>query len=443
MSATETAEPIIAVGLLENEAGVRITLHDVFEDANGGSWPAGTYEALRSGESIDIRGPRSVSSLPIWRLMPGASTFALISRVGRQFHWAEDELQQFAGGVRVECDEDGLRVINDVPLETYLSCVVCSEMAADCPLELIKAHSVISRSWLLAQRAQNQTQSKPWQENAQGLRWYDQSAHSAFDVCAEDHCQRYHGLDRISTNTVREAIAQTRGEVLTHDGKICDARYSKSCGGVVEDARAAWSDDKVPYLVTLFDGPQELSPTLDLTREEDFVRFLNEPCAAYCNCDSDNVLDLILPERDRRTTPAFFRWTARLAATQIRAWIREKRDLDIGRPLRFEPLMRAASGRLVSLRIVGGDGSIVLGKELEIRRVLSDSHLLSSAFIVEAEGRAEAPEAFVLHGAGWGHGVGLCQIGAAVMAVEGQDHRAILQHYYPGAHCTGNYARNP
>lgn len=436
------AEPIIAVGLLENEAAVRVTLHAAFEDANGGDWPAGIYDVQRHSDALTISGPRSARAERVWQLLPGTSTFALVSRVGHQFHWAEDELQQFAGGIRVECDQDGLRVINDVALETYLSCVVCSEMAADCPLELIKAHSVISRSWLLAQRAQGDTAHTPWQENDQGLRWYDQSAHAGFDVCAQDHCQRYHGLGRISTDTVLQAIAQTRGEVLTHDGAICDARYSKSCGGVVEDARAAWSDSAVPYLISLFDGPPAHRPRLDLAQEEDFRRFLDEPCEAYCNCDRDDILDMILPERDRRTTPAFFRWSARLASTQVRDWVREKRAVDIGHPLRFEPVIRAASGRLVSLRIVGSDEAIVLGKELEIRRVLSDSHLLSSAFIANPEGQADAPDAFVLRGAGWGHGVGLCQIGAAVMAVQGHDHRAILQHYYPGAQFSGNYARD-
>jgi len=403
--------------------------------------PTGNYAAQRRDNAVHVSGPRSAAGLGSWQLVPGNATFALTSRVGHQFHWAEDELQRFAGGLRVECDDDGLRVINDVPLETYLTSVVCSEMGADCPLELIKAHSVVSRSWLLAQRAHADTARAPWQENARGLRWYDQTAHAAFDVCAEDHCQRYHGLGRIRTQTVRDAIAQTRGEVLTHDGKICDARYSKSCGGVVEDARAAWSDTPVPYLVAFFDGPEERAPEHDLTTENGFQAFLQAPAAAYCQCSDDSVLDMILPERDRRTTPDFYRWSTRIRPEQITTWLREKRDTDIGQPLALEPLERGASGRLISLRVVGSNGSITLGKELEIRRVLSDSHLLSSAFVVAPEGSADAPDAFVLHGAGWGHGAGLCQIGAAVMAVEGHDHRAILQHYSPGTSCRSNYAR--
>lgn len=435
------SEPTIAVGLLEGKTRVRVILNQAFVDRAGDDWPAGTYEVQRRADTLEITGPRTASYANSWQLVPGNATFALTSRVGHQFHWAEDELQQFAGGVRVECDEAGLRVINDVPLETYLASVVCSEMAADCPLELIKAHSVISRSWLLAQRAHADTARAPWQENVRGQRWYDQTAHAAFDVCAEDHCQRYHGLGRISTKTVREAIAQTRGEVLTYEGNICDARYSKSCGGVVEDARAAWGDEPVPYLVSFFDGPQTQAPAHDLTTEEGFRLFLKRPPDAYCQCSDERVLNLILPERDRRTTPDFYRWSARISPAQIAHWLQEKRHVDIGRPVALEAVERGASGRLVSLRVVGTTGSMTLGKELEIRRLLSDSHLLSSAFVVEPEGSAHAPDGFVLHGAGWGHGVGLCQIGAAVMAVGGHDHHAILQHYYPGTRCQRDYAR--
>jgi peptidoglycan hydrolase-like amidase len=316
-------------------------------------------------------------------------------------------------------------------------------MAADCPLELIKAHSVISRSWLLAQRARSSIDSGDTQgarsPNAEGLRWYDQAAHTVFDVCAEDHCQRYHGVDRARAPQVFDAIAATRGQVLTFEDAICDTRYSKCCGGLTEDARTAWGDVEVPYLVSFFDGKESTLSPGPVADKASFQRFLESPPPAYCRCDDADVLDSILPERDRRTTPQFFRWQERLTQRQVRELVRDKLGQDPGPIEDLAPLARGPSGRLWKMRIVGRDRALVIGKELEIRRVLSPTHLLSSAFLVERVGEGRFPEAFVLHGAGWGHGVGLCQIGAAVMAVEGHDYRQILAHYYPGTGITQTY----
>lgn len=429
-----SGEPTIRVGLLERQDRVELSCPTGYVDARGAPIAPGDYVMERHKDAIRCMGPSTIEGESLAFIASANETpLTLASRVGAQFHWSEDEQLQFDGSLTVSPDGPGLRVINDVALETYLASVVASEMSATCPEPLIRAHAVIARSWQIAQRAAVRD-TAPWQENAQGLRWYDQSAHADFDVCAEDHCQRYHGVGRIRTDTVRAAVTGTRGEVLVHNGEVCDTRYSKSCGGIVEDARVAWSDDEVPYLTVLFDGvhgDNQFTPGVDVSDERAFRAFLTNPPDAFCQCDDPNVLALILPDRDRRTTPDFFRWRERIDTEELSARVRTALDRDLGRVLALEPLGRGRSGRLWMLRIVGELGEAVVGKELEIRRVLSRSHLKSSAFAVDTEGPAERPDAFVLNGAGWGHGAGLCQIGAAVMAVRGYDYRRILAHYYP------------
>ncbi|MEO1573502.1 MAG: SpoIID/LytB domain-containing protein [Pseudomonadota bacterium] len=430
------AEPDIRVGLLQRQSRVEVSLPGGFLDADGNQVPPGDYVFERDGHGVAATtGPRSLRGYTIaLSPSPDSAPFVLSSRVGADFHWSEAERLAFAGALRVEPDGDGLRAINAVALETYLAAVVASEMSARCPDALIRAHSVIARSWQLAQRAARDAgvaSSAPWQENAEGLRWYDQSAHADFDVCAEDHCQRYHGVGRIATDTVRAAVAATRGEVLSFAGAVCDTRYSKSCGGVVEDARVAWGDEAVPYLSSFFDGEAADGESFDLSGEARFAAFLDESPDAFCRCDDADILDLILPERDRRTTPDFFRWEERVSAEELSARVAARLDSPVGRVVGLVPMARGRSGRLYKLRIEGERGAAVVGKELEIRRVLSRSHLKSSAFVVRTEGPAERPDVFVLRGAGWGHGAGLCQIGAAVMAVRGYDYQRILMHYYP------------
>ncbi len=319
-----------------------------------------------------------------------------------------------------------------MPLEAYLTSVICSEMSASSPPELLRAHAVISRSWLLAQvRQVLRGEPPPVASENERVIWYDREAHLDFDVCADDHCQRYQGLQRVASPEVEAAIAATRGLVLSHAGEVCDARFSKCCGGVVEDYRVAWHDLAVPYLVSLRDADDRSLPDPLMTDEAIVRRFIESPPEAHCNCDDEAILDAILPSHDRSTAD-FFRWEVRLGAVEAGALVRDKIGVDLGRLLALEPVERGLSGRLIKLRLRGEKGELVLGKELEIRRALSSSHLYSSAFVVDVEGPAERPETFVLHGAGWGHGVGLCQIGAAVMATRGQDHTAILAHYYPG-----------
>lgn len=438
------AEPDIRVGLLEGQQSVEVSVPAGFVDAEGLTIAPGDYVFERDRNGVRASGPGSLrgASISLVSTSHGAP-FVLNSRVGADFHWSEAERLSFAGSLHIEPDDEGLRAVNTVGLETYLAAVVASEMSARCPDALIRAHSVIARSWQLAQREARRTgavSTAPWQANAEGLRWYDQSAHAHFDVCAEDHCQRYHGLGRIATQTVRAAVAATRGEVLQFDGAVCDTRYSKSCGGVVEDARVAWGDEEVPYLVSFFDGESgDLAASPDLSDEARFAAFLDESPDAFCRCDDAQILDLILPERDRRTTPDFFRWEERVSALELSERVAARLDQPIGRVRRLVPLARGRSGRLWKLQIEGEDGTATVGKELEIRRVLSRSHLKSSAFAVQAEGPDERPETFVLRGAGWGHGAGLCQIGAAVMAVRGYDYQRILMHYYPQTALTRLY----
>jgi SpoIID/LytB domain protein len=303
-------------------------------------------------------------------------------------------------------------------------------MDASSPLELIKAHSVISRSWLLAQREGSKSRSTVTAAKGERIRWYDREAHRSFDVCADDHCQRYHGIDRIKSPEAHRAVRETRGQVLVFTGHICDARYSKCCGGVTEDFRVAWNDEEVPYLVSVPDGPGNEMPHPPLTDETAVREFLRNPPDAYCNCTDDEVLTTILTPHDRETRD-FFRWTTRLGADRASELFTEKSGIDLGRIVSLEPVERGLSGRLKRLRFIGERAVIVVGKELEIRRSLSPTHLLSSAFVVDIDGPAQRPEAFILSGAGWGHGVGLCQIGAAVMARRGTGHEEILTHYYP------------
>jgi stage II sporulation protein D len=413
-------EPKISVGLIDGAKTINLSLHGGYQRADGSAIDDGEYELSAAAASTFSVLPRSTESF-----------FRIERTIGIDFHWQQRELQSFRGGLRVELDRDrGLIAINDVPLETYLTSVACSEMNAASPPDLLRAHTIISRSWLLAQIGPQPQRRGPAPGPGEHIKWYDRQAHQRFDVCADDHCQRYQGITRIANEVVANLIRETRGKVLLHNGQVADARYSKCCGGVVEGYRAAWHDEDVPYLVPLFDGPDQSLPARPLTEEAAFRAFIESPPQAFCNCDDTQILDTILPSYDRKTFD-FYRWVVRLDAEEAARLIEEKAGFKFGRILALEPVERAISGRLVKLRIRGEQGSIVIGKELEIRRSLSKSHLYSSAFLVDTEGPAERPETFILRGAGWGHGVGLCQIGAAVMATQSYDHAQILAHYYP------------
>ena len=357
--------------------------------------------------------------------------------IGVNFHWERKENQRFVGGARVIVEGDKLTVINVVPVEDYLLSVISSEMSAHASLELLKAHAVISRSWLLAQIDKNikiagsgETYNACTETDDERVKWYDREDHVNFDVCADDHCQRYQGVTRQSTAKVAEAIAATRGLVLTYDGELCDARFSKCCGGVFEQFEYCWEPKHFHYLGARLDDADENNyPNL---REETLARkwILSRP-DAFCNTSDPEILSQVLNNYDQETTD-FYRWTVEYSRQEISELAARRSGIDFGEIVDMIPVERGTSGRLTRLKIVGTKRTMTIGKELEIRKTLSPSHLYSSAFVVEKK-PADAsgmPAGFVLHGAGWGHGVGLCQIGAAVMGARGYDFRAILAHYF-------------
>ena len=361
--------------------------------------------------------------------------------IGINFHWERKEDQRFQGALKLIVENNEITAINIIKIEDYLTSVISSEMSATASLELLKAHAVISRSWLLAQIEKNKeivaNKEKYTTFTETGdeiIRWYDREDHLNFDVCADDHCQRYQGITRASANidTVRQAIKETRGQVLMSENKICDARFSKCCGGVVEEFQNCWEDIKYPYLVKLRDNENN-TDIPDLTIEQESVKWIESRPAAFCNTQDKKILGQVLNNYDQETTD-FYRWQVTYSQDEISTLIQKRSGIDFGTIHELIPIERGTSGRLIKLKIVGSKKTMIIGKELEIRRTLSTSHLYSSAFIID-----KTDNSFTLTGAGWGHGVGLCQIGAAVMGEEGYSYDKILLHYYVGARIEKSY----
>lgn len=359
--------------------------------------------------------------------------------IGVNFHWERKETQTFLGKLKFIINGNSVCAVNELPVERYLESVISSEMSATSSLELLKAHAVISRSWLLVQmqnrrkgEATAHVAASEIQGNGELIRWYDREDHTLFDVCADDHCQRYQGITKETSAHVAEAIRQTAGQVLTDEDEICDARFSKCCGGETEEFQYCWENLRKPYLVALRDAPQQ--EALDLTVEVNADRWIRSSPESFCNTRDAKVLSQVLNNYDQETSD-FYRWRVEYTQQQVQQLLTEKLGIDFGAVVDLIPVERGTSGRLSKLRIVGEKLTLVIGKELEIRRALSKSHLYSSAFVVDAFDRNEQgiPKRFALIGAGWGHGVGLCQIGAAVMGERGYSYKEILLHYYPGA----------
>lgn len=335
-------------------------------------------------------------------------------RIGIDFHWERKETQTFSGSLRLLVNDGKVCAVNILPVEDYLISVISSEMSATSSLEFLKAHAVISRSWLVAQ-IQKRTKLAQ-QKHTDGffsfkktdsmlIRWYDREDHALYDVCADDHCQRYQGITRATSPTVAEAVHSTCGQVLKYNGKICDARFSKCCGGRTELFSTCWEDTDKPYLQSVECG--------------------------FCQTKSKRILSQILNNYDQETAD-FYRWTVTYSQEELSALLSSKLKMEFGQVLDLVPVQRGPSGRISLLKIIGTDCTFTIGKELLIRRALSPSHLFSSAFTVEKTTDGGTTR-FVLHGSGWGHGVGLCQIGAAVMGERGYTYDQILLHYYPGA----------
>lgn len=369
--------------------------------------------------------------------------------IGVNFHWERKETQTFLGTLHFVVESDKICAINELPVERYLESVISSEMSATSSLELLKAHAVISRSWLLAQMKKRREVAESGnnffsfvKKDDRLIRWYDREDHTIFDVCADDHCQRYQGITKETSPHVAEAIRQTKGQILMDGDDICDARFSKCCGGVTEEFQYCWEDTPKNYLSSVRDiiqgvksvgsaAPAPLPSLQDEAAAEAWIRS-NPP--AFCNTTDKKILSQVLNDYDQQTAD-FYRWKVTLTQEKLKQLLDEKLKMNFGDILDLQAEERGKSGRISKLRIVGTEKTFVIGKELEIRRALSDTHLYSSAFVVDRCDIDEkgVPQRFDIIGAGWGHGVGLCQIGAAVMGEEGFDYDAILLHYYQGA----------
>ncbi len=360
-------------------------------------------------------------------------------RIGIDFHWQQEQQQTFPGLLRLVVDADAICAINELPVEQYLVSVISSEMSAQASEELLKAHAVISRSWLLAQMEKRQRLKGGSdsffsfvKKDDEIVRWYDREDHTIFDVCADDHCQRYQGITQQALPRAAAAVKATRGQVLWHDGDICDARFSKCCGGVTEEFQYCWENTAKPYLVSVRDLPNT-TEKLDLTDEAEAERWIRSTPPASCHTTDKLILQQVLKDYDQETKD-FYRWTVEYTQDELAALVKTKLKMDLGRIVDLQAVERGRSGRICRLKIVGSQRSFTIGKELEIRRTLSPTHLYSSAFVVDRlDVREGVPGRFRLLGAGWGHGVGLCQIGAAMMAEEGIAYDQILLHYYQHA----------
>jgi SpoIID/LytB domain protein len=366
--------------------------------------------------------------------------------IGVRFHWERRESQTFPGDLTLLAATGGaaaLIVINEIPVEAYLMSVVSSEMSGEAPPAFLEAHAVASRSWLVAMLhrkerlgGKGQRPEMPIECAREIIRWYDREDHDRFDVCADDHCQRYQGINGRTAGRAAEAVLATRGVFLARGGQICDARYHKACGGLTENYATCWEDKAVSYLSHVSDSA---NPKVPIRTEAEAERWILSCPDVYCHTKNQDLLRRILPPFDRETTD-FFRWQVSYGRVELEGLLQEKSGIDFGVLSSLTPLERGPSGRISRLRIGGSKAAVVVGKELEIRRWLSPSHLYSSAFIVSTNRESSGePVRFTLYGAGWGHGVGLCQIGAAVMAEKGFTAEEILRHYFRGAALVKRY----
>lgn len=437
-------EPTIDVGILLEQPKIEFTLHNDFVIGDHNIVPSGDYSASVVDGNILFEGGKYKS------LLLSSSDLSLTSFtikdviIGVNFHWERKENQQFVGSLKLIIENNKLTAINKLSLEDYLVSVISSEMSATSSLELLKAHAVISRSWLMAQIEKNKeintTVYKTHFENeSETIRWFDREDHINFDVCADDHCQRYQGVTRQTTDTVAKVINLTRGEILTYNNKICDARFSKCCGGIMETFENVWEPVVHPYLQGKRDLISDSAPLPNLSIEEEADKWIRSVPQAFCNTNNKEVLRQVLNDYDQETAD-FYRWKVEYTQQEIKELIRDRSGIDYGDIVDLVPVERGTSGRLIRLKVIGSKRERVIGKELEIRRTLSPSHLYSSAFVVDKHDLVNnIPGKFTINGAGWGHGVGLCQIGAAEMAEEGFDYKHILSHYFPGSDTEKKY----
>lgn len=430
-------EPKIKVGIM-SAAEVKFILDGEFHVSD--TTISGSQVATTDGKSI-IWNNKEYTELFFEPANDEVSFWLEDVTIGVNFHWERKENQRFKGALKLIVENGKITPINILGVEDYLLSVISSEMSATASLELLKAHAVISRSWLLAQIDKNkrivdageQYSAVEKTSDDEMIKWYDREDHINFDVCADDHCQRYQGITRASTPEVAKAIEATRGQVLMDGENLCDARFSKCCGGVYEEFENCWEPIHYDYLAARRDGENE-TDFPDLTIEENAREWILTRPEAHCNTSDAEILSQVLNNYDQETTD-FYRWEVTYTQEEISKLVKERSGMDYGNIVDLQPIARGTSGRLYKLKIVGTNKTLTIGKELEIRRTLSPSHLYSSAFVVE-KGENDAnglPSTFTLKGAGWGHGVGLCQIGAAVMGAKGYNYKEILLHYFVDA----------
>jgi SpoIID/LytB domain protein len=441
--------PVIKVGIMSGKE-IIFTLNQAYQDPAHWLFPEGKYSAILTGRKVLLSG--IIGDIAVesgFRLLPSdpdAGSFTLHQvTIGIDFHWEKKEDQVFKGSLQFVVADEGITVINILSVEDYLMSVISSEMNANSSAELLLAHAVISRSWLLVQ-IDSSISGRPAGKHHQMaagsedeiIKWYDREDHDHFDVCADDHCQRYQGITRATTARVAEAVQHTRGEVLTYGGRICDARFSKCCGGMTEQFENVWEPVHHPYLRQVADhtGPPE-GFELNLTGESAAAAWIMGNPPAFCNTAERDILQQVLNDYDLATHD-FYRWHVSYSTEELSKLIRIRTGIDFGTILDLTPVERGTSGRIIRLKITGIKKNLTIGKELEIRKALSRSHLYSSAFVVEKTTR-DVDTVFTLHGAGWGHGVGLCQIGAAVMGELGYSYKDILTHYFRGTNLERRY----
>lgn len=429
------------MGILDRRREVKGRLNGPFR-VMGRRFPGGAFAAEHSGGDVVLTlfpGGGVFRGGDILCASENDAAFTLSDvTIGVRFHWERQEDQTFQGSLRLIARKDGtIAAVNEIGLERYLESVISSEMNPEAPLELLRAHAVTSRSWLVSmlQRAAGADEGQGLSSGmidreGERLRWYGREEHDLYDVCADDHCQRYQGITKIIPGRAARAVGGTGGLFLVHGDEICDARYHKACGGITEPFENVWEGRPVPYLSSVADSPVRHPP---VRSEGDAERWIGSNPEAWCRVGDPRVLGRILPSFDQETAD-FFRWTVACGREELEDILKEKSGIDFGILQNLVPVERGPSGRIVRLKIEGSKAVCMVGKELEIRRWLSRSHLRSSAFIVSVDRDASGKAArFTLRGAGWGHGVGLCQIGAAMMAEKGFRAEDILGHYFTGA----------
>ncbi len=436
--------PELNVGICSGKE-ISFALNTPFRDSSGFVFEKGNFVAGTSGTKISLKGEKkffhSESDLILFPDDPENSSFTIHSvTIGVDFHWQRSEDQVFRGKIKFIIEGGMVTVVNIIQIEDYLTSVISSEMKATSSVELLKAHAVVSRSWLLAQTAKSRKLKDAGRKyktefisEDEIVRWYDREEHKNFDVCADDHCQRYQGITRASTPEVVKAIEQTSGEVLMSEGSVCDTRYYKCCGGITELFENVWEPVSHSYLRKVVDNPNPPEGfSLDLEKEESAESWICGDPEAFCNTSDRKVLSQVLNNYDQETND-FFRWKVKYTAKELTGLVKVRTGIDFGTVTDLIPLERGTSGRINRLKIAGTLRTLIIGKELEIRKSLSPSHLHSSCFVVEKL-TENGETCFILHGAGWGHGVGLCQIGAAVMGSKGYTYHEILTHYFKDSH---------